>query len=95
METTTQERTNTQLLNKNLASDELKNNFKEIIVTPLSNGLMGFATIFSLLIMAKLFGYIIGTNESFSIVYMDVIYSLIGFILGAGSKFLEFFGKEE
>lgn len=95
METTTQERVTTELVNKPLVSEEFKINFKEIIVTPLSNGLMGFAAIFSLLIIAKLFGYVIGTNESFSVLFMDVIYSLIGFILGAGAKFLEFFGTEE
>ncbi|PID62381.1 MAG: hypothetical protein CR986_01735 [Ignavibacteriae bacterium] len=94
METTTQERTNTELVTKPLISEEFKNNFNEIIVPPLSNGLMGFSAIFSLIIFAKLFGYIIGTNDSFVVLYMDVIYSLTGFLLGAGSKFLEFFGKE-
>ncbi len=47
------------------------------------------------MLMTKLFSYLLGINQEFDLGLNEVIYSLVGFIFGAGAKFFEFFGKEE
>ncbi len=70
-------------------------NLKIYLITPLSLGLGGFATFFSLIIFTKLFSYILGISDTFSLDLNDVILSLTGFVFAAGSKFFEFFSNEE
>lgn len=94
MESTTQNST-TQTYTEVIGNDTLKENLKTYLLNPLSAGLAGFAAIFSLMLMTKLFSFILGINPEFSLGLNNVIYSLVGFIFGAGAKFLEFFGKEE
>ena len=93
MDTTTRNST-TQTYTEVIGNDTLKENIKTYLLNPLSAGLAGFAVIFSLMLMTKLFSYILGINPEFNLGLNDVIYSLVGFIFGAGVKFLEFFGKE-
>ena len=94
METTTRSQS-TQSYTEVIGNETLKENVKTYLLNPLSAGLAGFALLFSLMLMTKLFSYILGINPEFNIGFNDVIYSLVGFIFGAGAKFLEFFGKEE
>ena len=70
-------------------------NLKTYLLNPLSLGLAGFATFFSLIICTKLFSYIFGMSDTFSLELNDVILSLTGFVFAAGSKFFEFFSNEE
>lgn len=94
METTTQNRA-TQSYTEVIGNDTLKENIKTYLLTPISAGLAGFAALFSLMLMTKLFSYLLGINQEFDLGLNEVIYSLVGFIFGAGAKFFEFFGKEE
>ena len=94
METTTQNQTK-PIYNEVIGTENLKENIKTYLITPLSAGLAGFAALFSLMIMTKLFSFVLGTNPVFHLGLSDVIYSLVGFLFGAGAKFFEFFGKEE
>ena len=94
METTTQERT-TQIYSEPIVSESFKENLKTYLLNPLYSGLVGFAIFFSIILVTKLFGYIIGTNDTFSLALSDVIYSLTGFLFVTGAKFFEFFNKED
>lgn len=94
MESTTQSRT-TDIYTESIGTDNLMSNIKTYLLNPLSVGLAGFATFFIVIIITKLFGYLLGTNEHFIIQYSDVIYALTGFVFTAGAKFFEFFGKED
>jgi hypothetical protein len=78
-----------------IVKEDFKQNFKTYLINPLSNGMAGFAAIFSLILISKLLGYFLGSYETFNVGMSDVIYSLTGFVLGAGIKFFEFFGKED
>ncbi|MCW8850417.1 MAG: hypothetical protein OQJ81_10605 [Melioribacteraceae bacterium] len=91
---TTQDTTTTQSYTEVIGNETLKANIKTYLLNPLSAGLAGFAALFSLMLMTKLFSYILGINPVFNLGLNDVIYSLVGFIFGAGAKFFEFFGKE-
>ncbi len=90
---TTQDTTTTQSYTEVIGNETLKANIKTYLLNPLSAGLAGFAALFSLMLMTKLFSYILGMIL-FNLGLNDVIYSLVGFIFGAGAKFFEFFGKE-
>lgn len=94
METTTRNQS-TQAYTEVIGNDTLKQNIKTYLLNPLSAGLAGFALLFSLMLMTKLFSYILGINAVFNLGLNDVIYALVGFVFGAGAKFFEFFGKEE
>ena len=94
METTTQEQTN-QIFSGTVGSETLKENVKTYLINPISAGLVGFSVFFSLILITKLFGYILGSYDSFSLGVSDVIYSLTGFLFVTGAKFFEFFGKED
>ena len=94
MESTTQNQSE-QIFSEPIGTETLRENIKIYLINPLSAGLAGFAALFSLMMMTKLFSFILGINPEFNLGLSDVIYSLVGFIFGAGVKFLEFFGKEE
>jgi len=94
MKSVTQEQTD-HIYDESVETETLKHNIKTYLLNPLSAGLVGFAAFFALILLTKLFGYILGTNESFSLGVSDVIYSLTGFLFATGAKFLEFFGKED
>ena len=84
----------TEIYTTSIGRNSFFNDFKTYFLNPLSAGLAGFAAFFSLILLTKLFSYIFGMNETFGLNLNDVIYSLTGFVFGAGAKFLEFFGKE-
>ena len=92
MESTTRNHTS-QVLDQEIGNHQVKENFKIYLLNPLSNGLAGFAAFFSLILLTKLFGYFLGTYDVFNLEINDVIYSLTGFVFGAGAKFFEFFVK--
>jgi hypothetical protein len=94
MESTTQNQ-QTRVYEESIISETFRENLKTYLLNPLSAGLVGFAVFFSLIMITKLFGYIIGTNETFNLALSDVIYSLTGFLFVTGAKFFEFFGKED
>ncbi len=91
--TTTKDHSN-PIIEQSIGREPLKENIKTYLLDPLSNGLTGFAAFFTLILLTKTFGYFLGSYESFNLSLNDVIYALTGFVLGAGSKFFEFFGKE-
>lgn len=94
MESATQERTN-QVYTETIGPESFKENLKTYLLNPLSAGLAGFAAFFLLILITKIFGYFLGSYETFTIGVSDVIYSLTGFLFATGSKFFEFFGKED
>ena len=94
MESATQERT-TQVYSETIGQESFKENLRIYLLNPLSAGLAGFAAFFMLILITKLFGYFLGSYETFSVGVSDVIYSLCGFLFATGSKFFEFFGKED
>lgn len=94
MESTTRERS-AQIYKEPVISPTFKENLRTYLLNPLSAGLVGFAILFTIILTTKLLSFAIGTNEAFILSVDDVVYSLIGFLFVTGSKFLEFFGKEE
>ena len=90
----TQNRT-THVYNETIGSNKFVANLKTYLLNPISNGLAGFAAFFTLILLTKIFGYLLGTYDTFNLEINDVIYSLTGFVFGAGAKFFEFFGKED
>ena len=94
MESTTQNQTD-QIFTESIGRETLRENIKIYLLNPLSAGLAGFAALFSLMMMTKLFSFVLGINPEFNLGLNDVIYSLVGFLFGTGAKFFEFFGKEE
>ena len=72
------------ILNKKLISDE-KNAGMEVLLKflllPLRSGLYGFAAFFTLLITAKVFWYLLGYKDWFSVTIDDVTVSLLGFAI--------------
>lgn len=95
MKSTVQNETNSIFTESVSSGSESKENIKTYLLNPLSAGLMGFAAFFSLILITKLFGSVLGTNDGFVLQLSDVIYALTGFLFGAGAKFVEFFGKED
>jgi hypothetical protein len=95
MESTTRQQTKIIEQEKIIEKGSAMEDLKTYLLSPLYAGLVGFAVFFSLIFFTKLFSYILGINEVFSFGISDVIYSLIGFLFVTGTKFLEFFGKEE
>lgn len=94
LEGTTQDQTS-QIYSDSIVRESFKSNLKTYLLHPIYIGIMGFAAFFSLILLTKLFGYFLGTNNEFNLQLNDVIYSLTGFVFAAGIKFFEFFGKEE
>jgi hypothetical protein len=58
---------------------------------PIKSGLFGFAIFITILIIVKLFSYLIGTYDYFSLEITDIQLSLIGFVLLFLIRFLENF----
>ncbi len=83
-----------QFYSESIAKPNLKSDVKTYLLNPLFNGLVGFSAFFTLIILTKLFSYIFGLSDEFAITINDIIYSLTGFVMAAGVKFLEFFSKE-
>lgn len=52
---------------------------KKYIVYPLKSGLYGFTLVFSIILIVKLFSFLIGTDEIFNLDLMDVMLSSMGF----------------
>ncbi len=52
-------------------------------------GIGGFALIFMIILTAKLFGFILYTNQKFNFNFEDFMLSMIGFVLVFIIKFLE------
>ncbi len=68
--------------------------FKTYFLNPLSSAVAGFASFFVLIFITKLFGYIVGIDDSFTLGIEDVIYSAVGFILVLSYKVLELLKTE-
>lgn len=64
---------------------------KRYFFTPTSAGMMGFAVFFSLILFTKLFTYVFGISNEFSLGIADVFNAAIGFVLVFSYKFLENF----
>ena len=94
MESTTTNQSS-QIIEQSIGSESFMENLRTYLLNPLSNGLTGFAAFFTLILLTKTFGYLLGSYETFNLGLQDVIYALTGFVLGAGIKFFEFFGKDE
>jgi hypothetical protein len=54
----------------------------------------GFAAFFVLLLLTKTLGYLFGIQPEFDFSFTDVVFSLTGFVLAAGAKFMAFFSNE-
>ncbi|MDX1699020.1 MAG: hypothetical protein R3250_00310 [Melioribacteraceae bacterium] len=94
MESTTREN-KAELIRIKSSDDTLKASVRTYLLNPLSAGMVGFSILFSIILVTKLVGFVIGSYDTFSIGVADVVYSLIGFLLVTGEKFLKFFVKEE
>ena len=68
---------------------------KNYLIVPLKAGVFGFAIFITILLMVKLFSYIIGTYDYFAIELSDIELSVIGFVLLFLIRFLENFKEEE
>lgn len=68
---------------------------KNMVLAPLKSGICGFAIFITILIIVKLFSYLIGTYNYFSIEITDVQLSLIGFVLLFLIRFLENFKETD
>ncbi len=68
---------------------------KDYIWAPIKAGLFGFAMFFTILLAVKLFSYIIGTYNFFSVELTDLSLSSIGFILLFLIRELENFKEKE
>jgi len=66
---------------------------KEYFLLPAWGGLLGFALFFSLLILLKIFSYIIESQSDLTVDLTDILISFIGFILLFSVRFLEKFQK--
>jgi len=85
---------NTNIETAQMNNNESNNNVRTFLINPLKSGLTGFAAFFVLVFFTKLFGYILGIQPGFDFSFVDVIFSLTGFVLAAGAKFMAFFSNE-
>ncbi|PIQ10452.1 MAG: hypothetical protein COW71_02630 [Ignavibacteriales bacterium CG18_big_fil_WC_8_21_14_2_50_31_20] len=69
--------------------------YKNHFLEPIKSGLFGFAIFITILIIVKLFSYLIGSYNYFAIEITDVQLSLIGFVLLFLIRFLENFKETE
>ncbi len=76
----------TQTSEKN---DSFKSFFFLYVISPVKSGLAGFAAFFSILMITKALGYLLGTQPTFNIIFDDVLLSSIGFVLVFLIRFLE------
>jgi hypothetical protein len=60
-----------------------KNNFvlfiKKYLIKPVTGGILGYLGFFTLLMLSKYLGYLIGNRASFQIDITDLLISLMGF----------------
>ena len=69
--------------------------FNKYFFSPFRSGLFGYSAFFSILILSKYFGYVIGNRELFIIDENDVLLSLIGFVFVFAFRLMENYrGKE-
>ena len=69
--------------------------FNKYFFTPFRAGLFGYAAFFSILLLSKYFGYLIGNRHSFLIDQNDVLLSIIGFVFVFSFRLMEIYrGKE-
>jgi len=66
---------------------------KEYLLLPAWGGLLGFALFFFLLILLKIFSFIMENQIELTIDLTDVLISFIGFVLLFSVRFLEKFQK--
>ena len=52
----------------------------KFLINPFVSGLMGFATMFTVVIIVELLNFMVGVNKSFAININDVTFSSLGFI---------------
>jgi len=52
---------------------------KIYILKPFTSGILGYLVFFTLLIISKYLGYLIGNRSSFQIDFTDLLLSLLGF----------------
>jgi len=69
--------------------------YKNHFLEPVKSGLFGFSIFITILIIVKLFSYLIGSYNYFAIEITDVQLSLIGFVLLFLIRFLENFKETE
>jgi len=69
--------------------------FNKFFFSPFRAGLFGYSAFFSILIISKYFGYVIGNRVLFLIDEKDVLLSLIGFVFVFSFRLMENYrGKE-
>lgn len=85
---------NTGIETTQLNNSGINNNFKTFLLNPIKSGLVGFFAFFSLIIFTKTVGYLLGFQPELDLSFADVIFSLTGFVLAAGAKFMAFFSNE-
>jgi hypothetical protein len=54
--------------------------FQKYFLVPIIRGFIGYAGFFTLLIISKYLGYLIGNRSSFQIDFTDFLLSLLGFV---------------
>ncbi len=80
-----------QVAKKEKALNELISKF---VFSPLKAGIGGFAAFFTILILTKLFAYLMGIQNIFEVDVYDLLLSTIGFILSFLIRFLENFKEK-
>lgn len=78
---------------QNSASSGL-NTLLRFFLIPFRSGLLGFSTFFSILLVTKLLGFLLGTREVFNIDMEDLLLSMVGFILVFLIRLLENFKEK-
>jgi hypothetical protein len=63
--------------------------FRKYIIKPLTSGILGYFGFFTLLIISKYLGYLIGNRSSFQVDVTDFLLSLLGFAFIFIVKFRE------
>lgn len=53
--------------------------FKKYLLKPLTGGILGYLSFFTLLIISKYLGFLIGNSGSFKIDLIDLLISFLGF----------------
>ena len=90
MENLTTKPTQTTITTEVIAPKKIKTYF----INPFSSAVAGFASFFILIFFTKLFSYVVGIDDSFTLGIEDVLYSAIGFVLVLSYKVMEFFKTE-
>jgi hypothetical protein len=54
--------------------------FQKYFLVPITRGVLGYIGFFSLLIISKYLGYLIGNRPTFQIDFTDFLLSLLGFV---------------